>query len=180
MKEDTSIMEEDITIEANENIQYVINLENKVKELEDKLKKEEEKYLYLFSDMINMKRQYETKLSRIETEVSDKTVMKFIDSIEYITKLIDSIDIADTISDVDYQALLLISKSMYKALDSLNIKEINPVKEIFDEKTMNAISLIDTDNKELTNKVAAVTKKGYYNTKTNKVIQYADVIVYSK
>lgn len=175
-----NMMEDTMPIESNENIQYVINLENKIKELEDNLKKEEEKYLYLLSDMSNMKRQYENRLAKIETETTEKVVCKFMDILDDINILISSVKTTNnTFEEVDYQAMVLISKNIYKLLESYNIKELNPVGETFNEKTMNAISVVSSEDPSQIGTIANVYKKGYYNTKTDRTIRYADVIVFN-
>lgn len=181
MKENNNNMnEESMPIESNENIQYVIELENKIKDLENNLKKEEEKYLYLLSDMSNMKRQYENRLAKIEIETTEKVVTKFMDILDNINMLISSVNTTEnTFEEADYQAMRLISKNIYKLLESYNIKEIDPVCTKFDEKTMNAISVVSAEDPSQIGTVANVYKKGYYNTKTDRTIRYADVIVYN-
>lgn len=167
---------EDVMLETNENIQYVIELENKISELENKIKDNDNKYLYLFSDMQNMKRQYENKLAYNTDETTDKVVNKFIEILSDLNKA--ALYNTENNNDITQQAINIIIKKFYNVLSSFNIEEFDPIGEVFDDKTMNGISVIPTDDETKDGIVASVFNVGYKNTKTDKVIKYADVVIY--
>lgn len=167
---------EDVMLETNDNIQYVIELENKISELENKIKDNDNKYLYLLSDMQNMKRQYENKIARNTDETTDKVVNKFIEILTDLNKA--AIYNTENDNDITQQAIDIILKKFYNVLSSFNIEEFDPIGEVFDDKTMNGISIIPTDDDTKDGIVASVFNVGYKNTKTDKVIKYADVVIY--
>lgn len=134
-------------------------------------------YLRTLADMDNLRRNTNKRISEIYQTANEKLIYEML-------SYLDSLDLA-----VEHEACRLntdeynngfeVLQSQFKSiLSKFGVKEIEILAvEQFDDSKMNAIMTIETKDENLHNKVYNVTKKGYMLF--DKVLRYADVVVYS-
>lgn len=166
-----------------ENIEVLENTEEKKKEKEvnksskkkdhnnkelEKLKNDNQvlndKVLRLNADIVNIKRRYDSEISRIyKYDGKDfiSEILPIVDNFERAIKLDDN-NLTDELSKF-LSGFKMIYGNLLSVLDKHGIKEIDSLHKEFDPNTMNAV-LTDKDDNYESNIVLEVLEKGYmYN-----------------
>lgn len=166
-----------------ENIEVLKNTEEKKKEKEvnksskkkehnnkelEKLKNDNQvlndKVLRLNADIVNIKRRYDSEISRIyKYDGKDfiSEILPIVDNFERAIKLDDN-NLTDELSKF-LSGFKMIYGNLLSILDKHGIKEIDSLHKEFDPNTMNAV-LTDKDDNYESNIVLEVLEKGYmYN-----------------
>lgn len=139
--------------------------ENKLEKEIEKLKEEcalkDEKLLRVTAEMQNMKRRSEEEKSRILKYDGEAIILKMItilDNFEHAIKMDDN-DLTDEVSKF-LSGFKMIYGNMVESLKSIGVEEIDCLHKPFDEESMNAV-LVDNTEEFENNIVLDVLQKGY-------------------
>jgi len=156
--------------------------ENKLEKEIENLKQEsllkDEKLLRISAEMQNMKRRSEEERARLLKYDGEAVILKMItilDNFEHAIKMDDN-DLTDEVSKF-LSGFKMIYGNMMDALKSLGVEEIDCLHKPFDEGSMNAV-LVDNTEEFEDNIVLDVLQKGYMYK--DKVIRPAMVKVNHK
>ena len=148
--------------------------ENQIKELEEKLEIQNDKYLRLYSEFDNFrKRTSEERIDLIHTA-----------GIEIITNLLPVVDdleraikSSEQISDIDAfkEGVNLIYNKLIHTLSKKGLEPMKSVGELFDPEFHEAVTNIPAPSEDMIGKVVDELEKGYLLN--GKVIRYAKVVV---
>ena len=168
-------MEENIEVLNTDEVKQEESVKKNNKKKEHKNNKEIEKLkndnqvlndkvLRLNAEIINVKRRYDTEISRIykyDGKSIIEEILPIIDNFERAIKLDDN-DLSDELSKF-LSGFKMIYGNLVNILDNHGIKEIDSLHKEFDPNTMNAV-LTDKDENYESNIVLEVMQKGYmYN-----------------
>lgn len=157
---------EDEFVEMNSNIAYVADLEKQVETLTTENTKLKSDYLYLRADFDNVKKRYNKQIEDLKTNAAADTVKKLFDCINEVRNAAKYAEGAD-----------LIYKKFEDTLSKMGVIIISPEEyNEFDVNTMNAITVVPTEDKDIDNTIFKCTTPGF--KMGNNVIKYADVVVY--
>lgn len=117
---------------------------------------------------------YKERNANIETDAQNNAVENVA------TKLVPILDqfetaLSATANTAERKGFEMIYAGLKRAVADLGIAEINALGQNFDSNYHNAVNKTATKDKSKDGKVIAVYQKGYYLTKTNKIIRYAMV-----
>ena len=117
---------------------------------------------------------YKERNANIETDAQNNAVENVA------TKLVPILDqfetaLSATADTAERKGFEMIYAGLKRAVADLGIAEINALGQNFDSNYHNAVNKTATKDKSKDGKVTAVYQKGYYLTKTNKIIRYAMV-----
>lgn len=145
--------------------------EENIQSLEDNITELNNKYLYLAAEYDNFKkRSLKEKTETIEW-IKNNFYNNFLSVIDDVERSIQNTKDSNDITIVK-DGNQVIHNTFQKYLKDNNIEEINPIGEVFNSDYSDAISTIESEEK---NKIITVVQKGY---KVNgKVIRFAKVIV---
>ena len=148
--------------------------ENQIKELEEKLEIQHDKYLRLYSEFDNFrKRTSKERIDLIHTA-----------GIEIITNLLPVIDdleraikSSEQISDTDAfkEGINLIYNKLINTLSKKGLEPMKSIGEPFDPEFHEAVTNIPAPSEDMIGKVVDEVEKGYLLN--GKVIRYAKVVV---
>ena len=151
-------------IEKNiSSIEPVLNEENKIKLLEEELSEYKNKILYLMADVENIKRNSYKEIASTSNKKCIKILSEILIVYENFSKCIQF----EPLFNEPSSGINLIYKSFEFALKNIGVEEIKE-KNKFDPKIHEAISFIDSTDKE-SGQIIEVIKKGYI---------YNDAIIY--
>jgi molecular chaperone GrpE len=174
------VIEDDITLEADEENRQENSFGGDIKKLREKLKKTtEEKQEYLAgwqrakADLINSKRDFDEQ---------KKDFVKFAkgDLIVQIIPVLDSFDMAfkntDGVPEQWLKGVEYIYNQFVSVLEENGVKQINPKSgEDFDINKHNSVEVEKVENKNDSGKIFSVIQKGY--SLNDKVLREAKVKV---
>ncbi len=138
----------------NKHEEEILDLKNKVSELEDKLIRTQ-------AEMVNYRRRKDEETSRLleySNEDIAKDLLPILDNFERAINMDDD-NLEDEVSKF-LEGFKIIHKGLKETLQKYDVIEINPINEEFDPNYHNAVM---TDNKEdiYDNIVTEVFQKGY-------------------
>ncbi len=146
------------------------SLENTIKELKTSLNKEKEAKLKLMADFENFRKIKERELER-NIQLAEKNIIK--DIIEVLDAFEQALKTSkDKGTQELYNKLLNIINNY--GYFKINIKQ----NDDFNPETMEAISSIESEDKEKKNKIADIIMSGYIHKSTNQIIRTAKVVVW--
>jgi molecular chaperone GrpE len=164
------ILEKENIEELKTNVEKkkTVKKENKTNKELEKLKNEKEllndKVLRLNAEIVNIKRRYDSEISRIykyEGKSIIEELLPIIDNFERAIKLDDS-DLTDELSKF-LSGFKMIYGNLLNILNNFGIKEVDALHKEFDPFTMNAV-LTEEETEFEDNIVLDVMQKGYmYN-----------------
>lgn len=134
-----------------------------------------DKILRLSAEMQNMRRRYEEEIARRSKYDGEEVIIKLltvVDNFERAIKLDDS-NLTDELSKF-LEGFKMIYGNLKSILESMEVKEIECLKQAFDPNTMEAVLTVHEENTE-PGIVLDVLQKGY--TYKDKVIRHAMVRV---
>ena len=171
MKEILENNEEINTNSLNKSLMDVFNNDEKIKELEQKLKESENKYMYLAADLENIKRRYNKQIEEFHKYEGENIFKELITFVDYLDYKIDN-----DIHDID--RTINIKNEILKILNKFNVKPIydNDRPVTFNDEYDEAVSAVNTDDKILDNSIFKVYHKGYIFK--DKILRHEEVIVY--
>lgn len=117
---------------------------------------------------------YKERNANIETDAQNSAVENVA------AKLVPVLDqfetaLAATANTAERKGFEMIYAGLKRAVTDLGVAEIDALNQEFDSNYHNAVNRAATKDKTKDGKVTAVYQKGYYLTKTNKIIRYAMV-----
>ena len=148
-------------------------IQDKVKELTDKLSKEHDDYLRLMAEFETFRRRSaEERLSLINTASADtiKELLPVLDACEQAVKMLEKSE-----DEAAKQGTELIFSKLMEALKKRGLKVIEAKGEKFDADRHEAIAQIPAPSEELKGVVLDVTRTGY--ELGGKTIRYPQVVV---
>lgn len=151
-----------------------LTIEEKLAEAEAKLADSNDKYLRLYAEFDNYrKQQMKAKAELIKNggESVIKTILPIIDDLERAQQNMEKMeDVAAVKEGVD-----LIIDKFFKLLAQEGLKKIDAVGQPFDTDFHEAVAMVPGQPEEMQNKVIDCLKAGY--TLNDKVIRFAQVAV---
>ena len=162
------------TIENNSSTMSEENTEeNQVTALQKANKELEDKYIRLYADFDNFRRQKAKETMELrQTAGKDiiSSLLDVIDDCERAEKEIKSRETTDSVLD----GTLLVFNKLKNILSQKGLKAMNSIHEEFDVEKHEAITEIEVQD-ELKGKVVDEVMKGYYLN--DKIIRFAKVVV---
>ena len=110
--------------------------------------------------------------------IQEEAVNNAVESVAIkIVPILDQFETALKVaqSSADTKGFELIYSGLKRIVEDLGVAEINSLGAEFDADFHNAVSKVGVSDPAKDGKVTAVYQKGYYLTKTNKIIRYAMV-----
>jgi len=158
-KDESSCNNENDSQEAKE-----LSAEDKIAQLEAKLKEAEEKYLRVHADFENIKKRLEKEKYNAIDYASEKFAKDLLSPIDTLEMALASEEAATNLSTEDLLAKLkegveLTIKNFYTAFEKHNISVVETDGE-FDPNFHNAIMQVDSEDKN-TGEIVQVMQKGY-------------------
>ncbi|MFW5687360.1 MAG: nucleotide exchange factor GrpE [Bacteroidota bacterium] len=145
-----------------------------IRELEEKNKELNEKYLRLFSEFDNFrKRTIKERIELTKTASAELTeaILPILDDLERAYKSATENPDIESLTE----GLNLIQTKLRTTLKHKGLEEISTIGEVFDTDYHEAITHIPAENESQKGKVVDEVQKGY--TLNGKVIRYAKVVV---
>lgn len=158
-KDESSCNNENDSQEAKE-----LSAEDKIAQLEAKLKEAEEKYLRVHADFENIKKRLEKEKYNAIDYASEKFAKDLLSPIDTLEMALASEEAATNLSTEDLLAKLkegveLTIKNFYTAFEKHNISVVETDGE-FDPNFHNAIMQVDSEDKN-SGEIVQVMQKGY-------------------
>ena len=161
----------------------VIELEAKMKELEQANEKSEEeiaewkdKFLRLFSEFDNFKKRNARERLELIKSANSSLIVKLLPVLDDFERALDSLNQNDDeVLKPYHDGIELIYNKFYQILEKEGLKPIGNVGETFDTDYHEALTMIPAPNEEMKGKVVEVIEKGYMLH--DKVIRFAKEIV---
>jgi molecular chaperone GrpE len=163
----TGSQETQVDSSDDETIQTILNLQNKVEELNDK-------YLRLFSEFDNYRKRTlkeRIDLSRTASEEVIVSLLTILDDFDRAQKAFETTDNIDVLKE----GLQLVYTKFRNILTQKGLKAMNASGEVFDTDFHEAITQIPAPSEDMKNKVIDEVEKGYLLN--DKVIRYAKVVI---
>ena len=124
-------------------------------------------------DVDRIKERSEELNARLDEKLTMALAEKLIPTIDNFEKAFELV--GDT---NEAKGFKMIYQSLIKALEEMDVKQIEVVAGIFDPNKMEAIMGEPTDNPELAGTISKVISTGYYYVPTDNVIRYTQVAVF--
>merc|ERR1711941_19625 len=156
--------EEEISVEETVEETKELSLEDKIAELEAKLKESEDKYFRVHADFENIKKRLEKEKYQAIDYASEKFAKDLLSPIDTLEMALAAEEAASNLSAEDLLAKLkegveLTIKNFYTAFEKHNISVVETDGE-FDPNFHNAIMQVDSEDKS-TGEIVQVMQKGY-------------------
>jgi molecular chaperone GrpE len=145
----------------------VVELENKVSELNDK-------YLRLYSDFENFRKRTAKEKLELLTSGNKSLLLTFLPAIDDFERAIESNAKVEDIKLLK-EGFQLIYNKLKKTFENEGVKEMKSNGEVFDVEFHEAITKIPVDKKSMKGKVVDTVEKGYFLN--DGVLRYAKVVV---
>ena len=117
---------------------------------------------------------YKERNANIETDAQNNAVENVAAKLVPVLDQFESA-LAATEDTPERKGFEMIYAGLKRAVTDLGVAEIDALNQDFDSNYHNAVNKSATKDKSKDGKVTAVYQKGYYLTKTNKIIRYAMV-----
>ena len=147
---------------------------DKVKELEEKLEEQHDKYLRLSADFDNYRKRTLKEKAEWTTLAGAEIYTSLLPVLDDFERAMASMSSSDDIHAV-CQGIELIYNKFRDYLNQQGIKEIDAIHKEFDTDLHDAVTKIPAPKKNLKGKVVDIIEKGYMLN--DKVIRYAKVVV---
>ena len=145
-------------------------LKQEIETLKGEISKTKDSWLRCAADFENFKKRNQ------DTRINAYKEGKF-DIVKKILVVSDTLDraLAMELDDKTKEGLKMIARQFKETLESEGITEINPIGEVFDPNTQEAVMQMPKEEGEVEGTVKQVFLKGY--KQGDKVIRYAQVVV---
>lgn len=159
---------------ASEELSEEEQLEDKLKDMTDKLEEEKKKYLFLMAEFDNFRKRTLREKSEIIRNAGEnvlKGLLPVMDDFERGLKA------AETSGDNESlkEGMSLIYNKLKKYLNQNGVKEIDPADDVFDTEKHEAISVVPVEDESKKGKILDTVEKGYMIN--DKVLRHAKVVV---
>lgn len=156
INETEEILEEE-ELETSENLE-----EDKLKELEEKLRTSEDKYLRLYAEFDNYKKRTEKEKNARYADALIDTVLEFLPILDNLERALAAEAVSEDAKAIK-EGVTMIEKQMQEILSKLKVSEIKAVGEEFNPNLHNAVMHVE-DGNITENTVVEEFIKGYiYN-----------------
>lgn len=143
------------------NIEYEKELENKINELELKVRQEQELRLRALADYQNLEKRIEKDRQRIMSLSKVQLVENLLPFIDDFERAIEHIQKDESVKDY-YQGLSSVAQRLTQNLNQLGIYEIEcKIGDVFDSHKHEAVGMVQIENDKLDNTIVQVVTKGY-------------------
>ncbi|HET6245783.1 MAG: nucleotide exchange factor GrpE [Bacteroidetes bacterium] len=166
--------ESNTNTEENEGNGNVNDPQAKIKELEEKLVEQNDKFLRLYSEFDNYRKRTSKERIEVINTAGIEIISTLLPVVDDFERAIKSMDQASDIESIKEGIILIYNKLLH----SLTRKGLEPMKTIgepFDAELHEAITNIPAPSKDMVEKVVDEVEKGYLLN--GKVIRYAKVVV---
>ena len=144
MEKEEKIIEEQETNETEETAEPQEEAD-KCKELEEKLKEAEDKYLRLYAEFDNYKKRTEKEKSARYADALIDTVAEFLPVLDNLERALSAEAVSEDAKAIK-EGAKMIQKQMAEILAKLKISEIKAVGEEFNPNLHNAVMHIEDEN----------------------------------
>ena len=146
--------------------------DNTLKELKEKIKNEEEKYLRLFAEFENYKKRTTKERIELYKTAGKEIMLSLIPVLEDFKRALNQ-DLSKT---DDSQGITLIYNKLSDSLKSQGLNEVETnIGDVFDPDRHEAISQIPAEKKENKGKIIDVIEGGY--SLGDQIIKFPKVVV---
>ncbi len=143
--------------EETEAAEVVDEKEAKIKELEEQLAAEKDKYMRLAAEYDNYRKRTANEKLGIYDDATSKAVTEILPVADSVRMAIDNLKEADP---EILKGIELISNQLGKSFEKLKIEQYGKVGDEFDPNLHNAVSMVDSDELK-SNQIAQVFQTGY-------------------
>jgi molecular chaperone GrpE len=147
---------------------------DRVKELQEELETQKNKYLRLSADFDNFRKRTlreKMEMSKLAGEEIFTRILPVLDDLERAMKSIEEATEIEALKE----GIGLIYNKLKEYLKQQGVKEIEAIHEEFDTDLHEAVTKIPAENKKLKGKVVDVIEKGYFLN--DKVIRFSKVVI---
>lgn len=142
--------------------------------LKEELLTAQDNCLRVVAEYDNFRKRTQKEMATTYLNAVADTVKEFLEVSDNLARAKEAAETAESSSDDILKGLTLIADQFEKAFDKLQVKEINPINELFNPNEHNAVMHIDDDSVK-DNTVVEVFQKGYKIG--DRVLRYAMVKV---
>jgi len=177
---ETTEMNDNISINADENAAGTNHLNEPVSEasemekLQEQLQEQKDKYLRLMAEFDNFRRRTaKERLDLLQTAGKD-VIISFLDVLDDCDRAEKQLHNTDDVKQLK-EGVQLVFNKLRSAMQAKGVKEMKSVNEDFDVEKHEAITEIPAPTEDLKGKVVDEVQKGYYLN--DKLIRFAKVVV---
>jgi len=134
------------------------------------IQKEREMRLKLMADFDNYRKSTEARIEKIQAQANRNAVVKLFEVIDDIERAQNKSNEVDGIKHIYDKLLRILNEEGYEKLE---IKG----GDSFDPHSMEALSTINSQDKEMDNKVQKILQNGYVHKQTGEIVRLAKVVV---
>ncbi|MBE0649305.1 MAG: nucleotide exchange factor GrpE [Bacteroidales bacterium] len=148
--------------------------QKKIKELEDKLEEQNDKYLRLYSEFDNYRKRTIKERIELQMSASKELILETLAVVDDLERAIQFFE-DHKLSQEAKQGIQLIYNKMMNILKQKGLETIEVQSKEFDTDFMEAITNIPAPTEDMKGKVVDVIQKGYLLN--GKILRFAKVVV---
>lgn len=159
---------------ADEALSEDNKLQKEVEDLQAKLEKEKQEYMFLMAEFDNFRKRTlreKSELIKNGAESAFKGLLPVVDDIERAIKAGENTEDASALKE----GMELIYKKLKKYMEQNGVKEMDQTDRVFDADRHEAISAVPVPDENEKGKILDTIEKGY--TINDKVLRHAKVVV---
>lgn len=142
---------------------------------EQKLKEEQEKYLRLYSEFENFRRRTAKERIDLLQTAGREVISAMLPVLDDFERALKSSEMLKQEHASLLEGFELIARKMSGIMESMGLKPMKSVGELFDAEVHEAVTKIPAPSEEMKGRVIDEVEKGYYLN--DKVIRFAKVVV---
>ena len=146
----------------------------RLKELENDLQEQKEKYLRLSADFDNYRKRTMKEKIEMSKQAGEEIFARILPVLDNLERAMKSVEEAKDLEAVK-EGMRLIYNMFKEYLGQQGVKEIEAMHEEFDTDVHDAVTKIPAPDKKLKGKVVDVIERGYFLH--DKVLRYAKVVI---
>ena len=150
------------------------DLAEKIAQLEEQLEHEKKEYIYLMSDMENLRRRTAKEKIDIVKNGTENAMRDLLPVVDDFERALDAINKGGDLDSLKEGVDLIYSKFV-KYLESQHVKAIDSTGKDFDTDVHEAVTMFPAPDPSMKGKVIDTTIKGYMIN--DKVLRHAKVVV---
>lgn len=135
-------------------------LESEMDVLQGELDALQDRHLRLAADFENYRRRAESEMRESWIRAQADLVRKLLDALDDLQRVSD-LDAGSTTLEALLEGVELVERKLLQAMKGAGVEVIEPVGELFDPNTMEAVMRVPADEDEDEDRVAEVFQKGY-------------------
>lgn len=171
--QDQEVLNHEMAADEKENTANE-NLEKKIAELEEQLKRQKEEYLYKLAEFDNFRKRTLNEKAELIKNGAESAMRELLPVVDDLERALDAISKGGDLDSLK-EGVDLIYNKFVKYLESQHVKAIESTGKDFDTDVHEAVTMFPAPDPSMKGKVIDTAVKGYMIN--DKVLRYAKVVV---